>query len=112
MSDEKISREFLGEQMVRMRADIRDVRAEQGRLKSEQISMRADLSGVQTELVGVKTELAGLQTGLADLRVEVKGIDRKIDNLAASVDARFDQVHETMATNLNIVLKAIDGKRG
>jgi hypothetical protein len=104
MSDEKVSLEFLGEQMVRMRADIRDVRAEQGRLKSEQISMRADISGVQTGLTGVQAELV-------DLRGDVRRIDVKIENLAASVDARFDQVHATMATNLDIVLKAIDGKR-
>jgi hypothetical protein len=95
MSDDKISLEFLGEQMLRMQADLRGVRSEQVRLESEQTSMRADLRHMQATLVG--------------LDGSVKALDRKLDNFMASVDARFDQVNQTSATNLAITLEAIKG---
>ena len=49
MSDEKVSLEFLGEQMLRMQADLRGVRSEQVRLEGEQVSTRADLKHLITE---------------------------------------------------------------
>ena len=90
MSDGKVNLEFLGEQMLRMQADLRGVRSEQVKLESEQASMQAEMTGMRSDL---------------------SRLDGKIDGFAASVSARFDQVNQTMATNLDIVLKTINGKR-
>jgi hypothetical protein len=90
MSDGKVSLEFLGEQMLRMQADLRGVRSEQVKLESDQANMQAEMQGMRSDLAR---------------------LDTKLDNFGASVDARFDQVNETMATNLDVVLKAFDAKR-
>jgi|SRR4051812_22535244 hypothetical protein len=97
MSDRKINLEFLGEQMLRVQADLRGVRSEQVKLESEQATMQAEMSAMRGDIGGVDTK--------------VERVDAKIDRFSASVDARFDQVNQTMATNLDIVLKAIDTKR-
>lgn len=81
MSDGSVSLEFLGEQMLRMQSDLRGVRSEQLQLESDQAGMRADL-----------------------LRLE-----GKIENLAASLDVRFDQVNQTITTNLQVTLAAFSG---
>ena len=87
MSDENVSLEFFGEQRRRMQADMRDVRADQERRESE---LRADL--------------AELNRSVSDLGV-------KLDNFAAAVDARFFTVAETMATNLELTINAINATR-
>ena len=83
MSDDRISLDFLGEQMLRMQADLRGVRSEQVKLESEQTSMRADLKRLET----------------------------KIDNLASSVEVRFEQANRTAAINLEVVLNALKAER-
>jgi hypothetical protein len=88
MSDDKISLEFLGEQMLRMRADIRGLTSGHMKLESEQATLQAELIGV---------------------RADVRRVETKLDNFMASVDARFDQVNQTSATNLAITLEAIKG---
>jgi len=105
MSDEKISLEFLGEQMQRMQTDLRSVRSEQGRQEGELQSL-----GTKIDAVDAKVDAVDAKLDHVDVKLEGK-IDRvetKLDNFAASVGARFDQVHQTMATNLEVVLKAID----
>ena len=91
MSDDKVSLEFLGEQMQRMQSDLRGVRTEQTRQESE---------------------LQSLGTKIDAVDAKVDRVERKLDNFAASVDARFDQVHQTMATNLEVMLKAFESGKG
>ena len=98
MSDDKVSLEFLGEQMVRMQTDLREVRREQAKLEGE---LRADVADV-------RGDVAGLRADVADVRADVARVDSKLDGLAASVDARFDQVQRTMTANLDVVLKALE----
>ena len=93
MSDDKVSLDFLGEQMLRMQADLRGVRSEQMRLESEQTSTRADLHRLETKVDGVDAK--------------VDRLDAKVDAHDASNQARFNQVNETAAINLAITLEAI-----
>ena len=92
MSDE-VSLEFLGEQMLRMQADLRGVRSEQMKLESEQTSMRADFH----RLEGKVDRLEG----------KVDRLEGKVDAHDRSNQARFDQIDRTMALNLEITLEAI-----
>jgi hypothetical protein len=104
MSDDKISLEFPGEQMFRMQADLRGVRAEQVKMEGEQASIRADVAGM-------RTDVRSLDAKVGSLDAKIDRVDAKVDNLGRSMDAGFDQVNETAATNLDIVLKAIDAGR-
>jgi hypothetical protein len=97
MSDGKVSLDFLGEQMLRMQADLRGVRSEQVKLESEQANMQA--------------EMAGMRVDVASIDTKVDRVETKLDNFAASVDARFDQVNRTMATNLDVVIKALEANK-
>jgi hypothetical protein len=102
MSDDKVSLEFLGEQMQRMQTDLRGVRSEQTRQEGELQSLGVKIDAVDAKLDHVEARLDG----------KIDRVERKLDNFAASVDARFDQVHQTMATNLEVMLKAFEaGKR-
>ena len=87
MSDENVGLEFLGGQMRRMQADLREVRADQERRESE------------------------LRAGLAELNRSVSDLGVKLDNFAAAVDARFFTVAEAMATNLELTINAINATR-
>jgi peptidoglycan hydrolase CwlO-like protein len=105
MSDDKVSLEFLGEQMQRMQTDLRGVRSEQTRQEGELQSL-----GSKVDALDSKVDVLDSKIDYVDAKVD--RVEKKLDNFAASVDARFDQVHQTMATNLEVMLKAFDaGKR-
>ena len=38
-------------------------------------------------------------------------MDARLNAMEAAIDARFAQVHETMATNLQVLLAAIEAKK-
>ena len=77
----EITLDFLGEQMKRMQADLRGVKADVAQLRAEQLRLEADQAAIQAEMA------AGF----------------------AAMDARFDQAHQTMATNFAILVNAIEG---
>ncbi len=112
MSDDKVSLDFLGEQMLRMQADLRGVRSEQIKLESEQTSMRADFVRLEAKVDGLDVKVDGLDSKVNSLDSKMDSLDAKVGRLAASVDARFDQVNQTAATNLEILLNAISANRG
>ena len=94
MSDDKISLDFLGEQMMRMHADLRDVNSEQRRLESE---LRTDMRQIGSKVDGLETK--------------VDRLNAKVDAHDASNKARFDQIDRTMASNLDIMLTAYKAGR-
>lgn len=97
MSDKTVSLDFLGEQMLRMQADIRGVRSEQVRLDGDLRSLDGKVDRLDAKVDGIA--------------VKVNGVDAKVDRFAASVDARFDQVNQTMALNVEVVLKAFEAQK-
>ena len=97
MSDDNIDFRFLGRQVQILQGDVRDLRAEQLRLEGDVAGLRAELARMQaaneTRFDHADEHLTRLET---ELRTSFKGLD-----------ARFDQVGQTMALNLNAILTAI-----
>jgi predicted nucleic acid-binding Zn-ribbon protein len=91
MSSDNVDLRFLGERMQQMQSDLRQVRADQLRQESEQVRTQDRLSRVEDKVDRLE---ATVQTGFK------------------SIDARFDQVFQTMATNMRILLEALKGKLG
>jgi hypothetical protein len=84
MADDNIDLRFLGEKMQQMQSDLRQVRADQLRQESEQVQMQDRLSR----------------------------LDDKLENGFRAMDARFEQVFRTIATNTQLNLEAIRGRLG
>ena len=89
------SLEFLGKQIERLQVEMRHARAEIAALRN-----RVDANEVRIEEVVLM---------LNELREYVEARFAAME--AAAIDARFTQVHETMADNLQILLTAIGAKR-
>jgi prefoldin subunit 5 len=85
------SLEYLGRQMKEMQASMRDVRR------------RIDL--LEHKIDRIEPYLAAAVAGLEERLAE------RLQNEADAVQAQFAQVHETMATNLTMVLAAIGERR-
>ena len=99
MSDDKVSLDFLGEQMLRMQADLRGVRSDQVRLETE---LRADLRALDGKIDSVDAKVERLDA-------KVERLDAKVDAHDASNQARFAQIQQTAATNLAVTLEAFKG---
>jgi hypothetical protein len=84
------SLEFLGKQMERLQVEMRHIRAEVAALRN-----RVDASEVRIEEVVLI---------LNEFREQVLA-------RFEAVDARFVQVHETMATNMQVLLAAIESRK-
>ena len=80
---------FLGEQIRQMQSDLRQVRSDQLRVESEQVQM---------------------QDRLARVEAKVDALETKVENGFRAVDARFDQVFQTLATNTEVILEAIKAR--
>jgi chromosome segregation ATPase len=100
VSDNKVSLDFLGEQMLRMQADLRGVR-------SEQLQMRAEQVKLESEQAGMRADVRDLRSNLGELDTKVERLDMKTDAHHAANQAQFEQVRQTMTTNLEITLQAI-----
>jgi len=70
---------FLGERIERIQAELRDLR-------------------------GVRGDVAHLRADVSD---RSEAVYERIDNLEKSMDARFEQMHQTMAINLAVLLEAV-----
>ena len=119
MSDNRVSLDFLGEQMLRMQADLRGVRSEQVKLESEQTSLRADFHRLEGKVDGVDAKVGGLDAKVGGLDAKVSGLDAKVERLEAKVDrydaandVRFEQMQQTAATNLALVMKTLESVTG
>ena len=111
MNDGKVSLEFLGEQMARMQTDIRDLKADH--VGKADLRALGDRLEVRIDQVDAKVDRVDAKVDRVDAKVDslAGNVVARFDNLERSIDARFDQVNETMATNLDLVLKAIEAKR-
>ncbi len=97
MSDDKVSLEFLGEQMLRMRGDMRELRSEQLQLRSEQVKL--------------ESEQTSMRADFRRLEGKVDGLDAKVDRHHSANQAEFKQMRETMALNLEVMLAAFNSRR-
>lgn len=88
------SLEFLGKQIERLQVEMRHARAEIAALRN-----RVDANEVRIEEVVLM---------LNELR---EYMEARFAALDAAIDARFRQVHETMANNLQVLLAAIEARK-
>ena len=88
------SLEFLGKQIERLQVEMRHVRAEIAALRN-----RVDANEVRIEEVVLM---------INELR---EYVEARFVALEAAIDARFKQVHETMANNLQVLLAAIEARK-
>ncbi len=87
MAEEPVDLRFLGEQIKRLRGDVRI-------LKSDAAQTRADISHVESEVAGVKADIT---------RVEMR-----IDAFAESVTDRFEQLTELLKSSFRTLSQKID----
>ena len=88
------SLEFLGKQIERLQGEMRHVRAEIAALRN-----RVDANEVRIEEVVLI---------LNEFR---EYAEARFTGLERSIDARFEQVHQTMAANMEVLLAAIEGRK-
>ena len=84
MADEPIDLRFLGEQIKRLKGDIRV-------LKTDGAQVRADLSRLEGDVAGIKADIT---------RVEMR-----IDVFAERVDDRFDQTVELLKSSFRTLVQ-------
>ena len=97
MSNGEITLALLGEQMGAMQSDVR-------RIDSELTMIRDKVMRIEAEQVEIRE---GLYAATGENVVRMTRLERRIDRLEASLDARFRQIEETMATNVQVLLAAI-----
>jgi hypothetical protein len=100
MADDSVDLRFLGRQVQTLQGDVRDLRSDHLRLVSDVAGLRADIARLQSE-----SEMTGERVGRLDSRVAQ--LESEVRAGFKAVDARFDQVSQTMATNLQVILTAI-----
>lgn len=97
MVDENVDLRFLGRQVQNLQGDVRDLRADHLRLESDVAGLRADLARSQSD---TKAGFEILHDRVARLEVEMRSEIR-------ALGVQIEQVNQTMATNLQVILAAI-----
>jgi hypothetical protein len=109
MTDENVDWRFLGRQVQGLQSEVRSFRADQLRLESGVTAMRADIAQLRADTEGRFEHMGDrfdrLEAHVARLESEVRAGFR-------SVDARFDQMSQTMATNMQVLLSAMGRREG
>ena len=100
MADDNIDFRFLGRQVQNLQGDVRDLRAGHLRLEGDVVGLRADLSRMQ----------AVVEARLDGVEARIDRLEARFDRFESSNDTRFEQMSQTAATNLHIVLEAIKNK--
>ena len=112
MVDDNIDFRFLGRQVQNLQGDVRDLRAGHLRLEGDVVGLRADMSRMQAETQAKFESLDHrLDNMEAEMRAGFKAIDewfKGVDAQFAGIQAQFQQMAETAATNLQIMLAAIN----
>ena len=97
----------LGEMMVRVQDDMRDLRGRVSALETNLIRLEGD---VAKGIHGLDGRIDHLDGRMDHLDARVDHLDGKLDRLDASWEARFQQLHQTMTTNFAIVIEALKGR--
>ena len=119
MADDNIDFRFLGRQVQNLQGDVRDLRAGHLRLEGDVVGLRADMSRMQAESQAKFESLdlrldnieAEMRAGFKAVDERFKAVDAEFATVRAEfagIQAQFKQMAETAATNLQIVLAAIN----
>ena len=99
MTDDTVDLRFLGRQVQILQVDVKDIRASEMRRDAEVAALRADLARME----------ADTHAKFEQVDDRFDRLETRLDRIERSIDARFEQAHKTMATNLQVVLAAIAG---
>ena len=111
MADDNIDLRFLGQQVQALQGDVRELRAGEARRDVAVAAIRTDLAQMReennTKFEQISSKFEQIDDRFGRLEFRVDRLEQKVDNGFASVNLRFQQMAETMATNLQVVLAAI-----
>ena len=111
MADDNIDLRFLGQQVQALRGDVRELRAGEARRDVAVAAIRTDLAQMHaennTKFEQISSKFEQIDDRFGRLEFRVDRLEQKVDNGFASVNLRFQQMAETMATNHQVVLAAI-----
>ena len=118
MADDNIDLRFPGQQVQALQGDVRELRAGEARRDVAVAAIRTDLAQMHAEnntkfeqinnkFDQISSKFEHIDNRFGRLEFRVDRLEQKVDNGFASVDLRFQQMAETMATNLQVVLAAI-----
>ena len=99
---------LLGKSIEAIRDEQRIQRAEVDALRSELQAQRGELQAQRAELRAMRIRLDLIDGRLADLVGSTGRTADAVTALTMSIDARFAETHRQMATNLEVVLQAIE----
>ena len=99
---------LLGKSIEAIRDEQRIQRAEVDALRSELQAQRGELQAQRSELKAMRIRLDLVDGHITDLVGVTAATGDAVSALAASMDARFAETHRQMATNLEVVLQAIE----
>ena len=99
---------LLGKSIEAIRDEQRIQRAEVDALRSELQAQRGELQAQRAELKAMRIRLDLIDRSLADVVATTTATADAVTALTASIDTRFAETHRQMATNLEVVLQAIE----
>lgn len=99
---------FLGKSIEAIRDEQRIQRAEMDALRSELQAQRGELQAQRAELKAMRIRLDLIDRSLAEVVAGTTATADAVTALSASIDTRFAETHRQMATNLEVVLQAIE----
>jgi DNA anti-recombination protein RmuC len=102
--DETVDLRFSGKQVQNLQVEVRDLRTDVRDLRSKQLRLEGDVASLRTSM----------EVGFESVNDRIECLGARSEQLEAetragfwAVEARLDQMNQTMATNLQIVLAAI-----
>ena len=99
---------LLGKSIEAIRDEQRIQRAEMDALRSELQAQRGELQAQRAELKAMRIRLDLIDRSLAEVVAVTTATADAVTALTASIDTRFAETHRQMATNLEVVLQAIE----
>ena len=99
MVDENVDLRFLGAQVQGLQGNVRDLQVDVRDLRASEMRRDAEVAGLRADVARIE----------GVMHAKFEQIGDRFDRLEKSIAIRFEQAHQTMATNLQIVLTAISG---
>ena len=108
---EEIDLNFLGEQIKRLQADVRDLKARTARTDADVLALGERLEALEQRVdagfAAVDQRLERVEREISDLKREISDLKREID----VIRMEMREMRSEMARNFEIVLTAIREQR-
>ncbi len=97
MAADNIDLAFLGQQVQKLHGDMRDLRTDVRDMRSKQLRLEGHVASLRTSM----------ELGLEVVSDRIDNLESETRRGFAAVDVQFQQMAQTAATNLEIVLAAV-----